>query len=130
MSHRWAFSLVELVIALSILAIGLVGAMRVFPVGLRASQRAELISRASLVAGRTMESLKLEALDPNAWQTLGQAPFPPEEPFEIQATVAESSVEGLTDPTRLKRLIVTVSWTQDGKPRTLELVSYVHRPPA
>ncbi|MBI3331269.1 MAG: type II secretion system protein, partial [Candidatus Omnitrophica bacterium] len=57
---RSAFSLVELLISMAILSVGLVGAMRVFPMGLRASVRAELHSRAALAAQRTIESLKLE----------------------------------------------------------------------
>ena len=53
------FSLIELVIAMGILSVGLVGAMRVFPIGLRASQRSELSSRAAIAAQRTLESVKL-----------------------------------------------------------------------
>ena len=123
-----AFSLIEVVISLAVLSIGVFGAMRVFPVGLRASQRSELISRASLLAERTMESLKLQALQPAAWETLGDTQWPPEGPFEIRAIVDPPAVEGLADPSRLKRLVVAVSWTQEGKARLLELVSYVHRP--
>ena len=54
-SEDGAFSLVELVIAMAILGVGIVGAMRVFPIGLRASRRAEVRSRAVIVAQRTLE---------------------------------------------------------------------------
>ena len=127
-SSGGAFSLIEVIISLAILSVGVFGAMRVFPVGLRASQRSELISRASLVGERTMETLKLQALEPNAWQTLGETSFPSDGPFEIRAMVADASVGGLADPARLKRVFVTVSWAQEGKSRILELVSYVRRP--
>ncbi len=123
-----SFSLIEVVIALAILSVGVLGAMRVFPVGLRASQRSELISRAGLMAERTMESLKLEASHGTSWQTLGNAAWPSDGPFEIRATVDQPSVDDLADASRLKRLVVTVSWIQEGKTRVLELVSYVRRP--
>ena len=124
------FSLVEVIMSLAILSIGIVGAMRVFPMGLRASQRSELVSRASLIGERTMESLKLQALQSDAWQTLGETPFPSEGPFEVRSVVDQPAIEGLIDASRLKRLMVTVSWTQEGKARALELVSYVRRPPS
>ena len=127
-TNRIGFSLIEVVIALAILSVGVFGAMRVFPVGLRASQRSELISRASLTAARTWESPKLQALAPDAWETLGDVSWPSEGPFEIRAMVDQPSVDGLADPARLKRIVVTVSWTQEGRPRMLELVNYVRRP--
>ena len=136
MTLRAGFSLIEVVISLAILGIGVFGAMRVFPVGLRASQRAELISRASLTAQRTMESLKMVS-----WEDLTTQPTVDEDPLHITVAVDEPAIEGLVDASRLKRVLVTVSWAQarpgsgadgragDGKTRTLELVSYVRRPP-
>ena len=53
------FSLIELIISLAILSVGLLGAMRVFPAGLRSSQRSEMSSKAAMTAQRTMEFLKL-----------------------------------------------------------------------
>lgn len=116
------FSLIELIIAMAILSIGLVGAIRIFPVGLRASQRAELVSRATLAAGRTIESWKLKA-----WDELAEGESTSREgAFDITVSVDQPDVEGLVDPSRLKRLLVTVGWTQDGRARSMTCATYVH----
>lgn len=119
-----AFSLIEVVLALAILSIGIVGAIRVFPVGLRASQRAEFSSQATLAAERTLESLKLKP-----WEELvvGESTSQ-EEPFDILVSVDQPVLEGLVDPTRVRRLAVTVNWTQEGRSRSLTLATYVSQP--
>ena len=121
---RLGFSLIELVLSLAILSIGLVGAIRVFPVGLRASHRAELSSLATLAAERTLESLKL-----NAWEELvvGESTSR-DDPFDIVVSVGQPVLSGLVDPTRVKRLIVTVGWVQEGRSRSLSMATYAHRP--
>ncbi len=111
-------------IALGILAVGILGAVRVFPVGLRASQQAERISRATLLAQRTIESLKLKSWDElAAGQTVEQ-----DEIFASTVTIDQPNVEGLVDPAALKRISVTMAWTQQGHPKTLSLMTYVRRP--
>jgi len=119
-----AFSLVEVVISIAILSVGLIGAIRVFPVGLRASQRAELLSRATLAAERTVESLKLRSWDE---LPLGESTSR-EEPFDLAVSIDQPTPEGVVDSSRLKRISVTVSWTQEGRPRSLSVVTYVRRP--
>ncbi|HLD78326.1 MAG TPA: hypothetical protein VJB16_04835, partial [archaeon] len=51
--------MIELIISMAILSVGLFAGIRVFPVGLGASKRAELRRRAAFAAQRTIESLKL-----------------------------------------------------------------------
>ncbi len=121
---RTAFSLVEVIIAVAILFIGLFGVIRVFPVGLRASQRSELVSRATLLAQRTLEPLKLKT-----WSELAEGETTDAaDPFTITPSVDQPLVEGLADPSRLKRVVVTVGWTQEGRARSLTMVTYVRRP--
>lgn len=116
--------MIELVLSLAILSIGIVGAIRVFPVGLRASQRAEFSSQATLAAERTLESLKLKP-----WEELAIGESASQEDlFEIVVSVDQPVLEGLVDPTRVKRLAVTVNWTQEGRSRSLTLATYVHQP--
>ena len=124
LSTVYGFSLVEVVISIAILSVGLLGAVRVFPVGLRASQRAERVSRATLAAGRTIEALKLRG-----WDELTEGESAVEEKeFAITTVIDQPAVEGLIDPTSLKRVSVTVGWKQEGRQRSLTLVTYVHKP--
>jgi len=118
-----AFSLVEIIVSIAVLSVGLVGAIQVFPVGLRASQRAELVSRATIAAQRTIESLKLVS-----WEELkaGESTSH-EDPFDVTVVIDQPEVEGVVDPTRLKRVTATVSWTQEGRVRSLTVATYLHR---
>ena len=129
-----SFSLIELVIYMAIISIGIVGAMRVFPVGLRASQRAERRSRATIVAQRTLECLKLESWDALVegesltCQELPAGQGPAErELFTVTPHIRQPVIEHLVDPTRLKAIEVIVEWTQDNRPRQLSVVTYVRR---
>ena len=119
------FSLVELVIAMAILGVGLVGSMRVFPVGLRASQRAEMNSRAAIAAQRVIESLKLKP-----WGELGEAQATTEtvDGFEVTTAFTHPVLAvPLVDPDRLTSVEVTVRWVQDTRPHELTFVTYLRR---
>ena len=119
-----AFSLIELVIAMGILSVGLVGAMRVFPIGLRASQRSELNSRAAIAAQRTLESVKL-----TAWSELAEGETAAQDgDLQLTTRVGRPDLaEPLVDPDRLKRIEVSVRSTQTPRSRTLTFVTYLRR---
>ena len=120
-----AFSLVEIVIAIAVLSVGLVGALRVFPVGLRASQRSEVSSRSAIIAQRTLESLKLKP-----WTALTDGETAADvEGLHVTTRIRSVTIPPLTDPARVKALEVAVQSIQDGRPRTLTFITYVRRPP-
>ena len=114
------FSLIELVISMAILSVGLVGAMRVFPLGLRASQRAESSSRAAIVAQRTIESLKLKSWDDLTGETTVE-----EDGFTVITRISQPTISHLVDPTRLKAIEVIVRSTLDGRSRELAFTTYL-----
>jgi prepilin-type N-terminal cleavage/methylation domain-containing protein len=120
---RQAFSLIELVIAIGILAVGLVGSLRVFPVGLRASRRSEVNSRSAMAAQRVIESLKLRS-----WETLTDGEtVVQEDEFKVTTQVASSGVARLVDPSRLKRVDVIIEWEQEGSVRRMAVSTYARR---
>lgn len=114
------FSLVELMISMGILLVGVIGAMRVFPVGLRASHRAEQHSRAAMTAQRTIESLKL-----TPWDELAEAETASQDDgFDVTTRIARPDLEHGAGE-RLKTVEVDVRMVQDGRPRTLTFQTYV-----
>ena len=126
MTKERGFSLLEVAIAVSILAVGLVGAMRVFPVGLRASYRSEQSSRAAFLVQQTLEQAKLIS-----WEALESGETAHQDgPFSVTLAIDQPALEGLVDASRLKRLSVHVGWNQDGRERSVSAVTYVVRPPS
>ena len=108
---------------MGILSVGLVGAMRVFPMGLRASQRSELSSRAAIAAQRTLESIKL-----TPWTELTEGQTTAQEgDLRLTITIGRAELpEPLADPERLKRVEVTVRSTQ-AVSRPMTFVTYLRR---
>ena len=123
MIRRWAFSLIELMISMAILSVGLIGAMRVFPMGLRASQRAELNSRAAIVAQRTIEMLKLKSWDDLALKETTEQ----DDGFSVTTRISQPVIDPLADAGRLKAIEVRVEMVQDGRSRQLVFLTYVRR---
>ena len=121
---RRGFSLVEVVVSLAILSVGLLVAMRVFPVGLRASQRSERSSRAVMAAQRTIESLKLKP-----WSELAEGTTSTiDGPYTITVRLAVSAAAELSDPSKLKAVEVIVAWEEDGRPRQATFVTHLVQP--
>jgi len=122
-------------VSLAILSVGLVGAVRVFPVGLRASQRSERSSRAAIAAQRTIECLKLtpwdelvEGAEAGPCDALRDEEGPSEEAdYTVTTRITEPEVEALVDPTRLKMIEVSVEWLQDARSRRQSFVTYLRR---
>jgi hypothetical protein len=111
------------VIALAILSVGLVGAMRVFPVGLRASQRSELHSRAAFAAQRVIESLKLKP-----WEELTEEETTAQEDgFDVVTSITAPELDPLVNPDRVKAVEVTVRINQAGRSRDLRFITYLRR---
>ncbi len=109
---------------MGILSVGLVGAMRVFPIGLRASQRSELSSRAAIAAQRTIELVKL-----TPWSELAEGDTVAQEgDLQLTTRVGRPDLaEPLADPDRLKQIDITVRSIQTPRVRPLTFVTYLRR---
>ena len=111
------FSLVELMIAITLIGIGILSLAALFPVSMRKVSRGDLESRATFQAEAKIEELKREP-----WATLVNAASADtvETVFVRNWTVQEDApVLGM------KTVSVTVSWADGRGPRSILLSSYL-----
>lgn len=115
------FSLIEVILALAILVIGLVAIVLLFPVGLRASRQASVLSEETLIAQSRLEEIKtfgyekIEALE----GTQGN--------FKWAISLEEVAPEGIVNPSGLRKASVTVAWKQGGQEKKDSFVTMVSR---
>ncbi|MCX5692896.1 MAG: prepilin-type N-terminal cleavage/methylation domain-containing protein [Candidatus Omnitrophica bacterium] len=123
--NKKGFSLLELIIAIAVLAVGLVGVLQIFPIGLRASQRAGMMTKASFLAQNKIEDVKLAGFD-------AIAELPPKIPlsgmdgdFEWAIKIDNVSLEGVESQDDMRKVVVTVSWPERNTARSKDFITYV-----
>jgi prepilin-type N-terminal cleavage/methylation domain-containing protein len=123
--NKKGFSLLELIIAIAVLAVGLVGVLQIFPIGLRASQVAGMMTKASFLAQNKIEDVKLAGFD-------AIAELPPKIPlsgkdgdFEWAIKIDDISLEGVESSSSIKKVIVAISWPERNTVRSREFITYV-----
>lgn len=121
------FSLLEIVIALVLLTVGLVGVLYLFPVGLRASGRAGLMSKAAFFAQRKLEDIKREGYDFHSTPGLRSGVFS-DDKFSWEEKVENPLVEGEPPEVALRKIILTVQWVEEGAKRSEDFVTYIVQP--
>jgi len=110
------FTLLEVVIALTIFAIGLVGLLSLFPVAFQSSKRASDLTEATVHAQRIMEEQK--GMDYSS--ITDQSGVVIDSRFKYDLDVTESGL-----PTGLKKIELTIKWTERGKDFSEDFVTYV-----
>ena len=110
---------------MAIMAIGIIGVVRLLPVGLRASKSAEMVSKAAFLAQEKMEELKLagfaELSAPNPTVALEGE----KGDYTWTAEICEVSLEGVISSEEIRSLNLTVSWQEKGKPRSQSFITYI-----
>lgn len=121
------FSLLELIIAIGVLAIGLVGVLQIFPVGLRASYRSGMITKAAFLAKNKIEETRMVGFD-------ALTELPPRMPlsgtkgdFEWEIFIDEIELEGLESSDDIRKLTVIVNWIERNRKRSKDFITYVTR---
>lgn len=139
--NRSGFTLIEITIALLILAVGLVGILTLFPVGFDASGRAAHITEATFLAQGLIEDLKREGYDgatvvaaivPKATPVpVVSGDFEPDYPnYEYDILTFDDADTGVTG---LREVIVRVYWPavpgasqgDRATQRSVELITYI-----
>ena len=111
------FTLLEIVIALTIFAIGLVGLLSLFPIAFHSSKRASDLTEATIYAQEKIEELKRDGYDNlPADGTTGN--FDSRFSWQIDRTNLS---------TGLDEIKLTVSWKEGGKSFSEEFVTYIAR---
>ena len=119
------FSLLELIIAIAVLAVGLVGVLQIFPIGLRASQRAGMITKASFLAQNKIEDVKLAGFD-------AITELPPKIPlsgkdgdFEWNIKIDDVNLEGVENSSEMRKVTVILTWPERNTTRSKDFITYV-----
>ena len=125
MEKNRGFSLLELIIAIAVLAVGLVGVLQIFPIGLRASQRAGMMTKAAFLAQNKIEDVKLAGID-------AITELPPKIPlsgregdFEWAIKIDEIVPEGVEASEDMRKITVTLTWPERNTTRSKDFVTYV-----
>ena len=123
--HKKGFSLLELIIAIAVLAIGLVGVLQIFPVGLRASYRSGMITKATFLAQNKIEEVKMAGFE-------AITELPPKMPlsgtqgdFDWEIFIDEAELDGLESNDDIRKLTVIVSWVERQRTRSKDFITYI-----
>jgi prepilin-type N-terminal cleavage/methylation domain-containing protein len=127
MERQKGFSLLELIIAIGVLAVGLVGILQIFPVGLRASYRSGMVTKATFLAQNKIEEVKIAGFEAITELPPKMALSGTEGDFDWAIFIDEAYLEGLDSSDDLRKVTVAVSWIERNRPRSKDFVTYITR---
>ena len=118
-------TLIEIIMAMAIMVVGIIGVVRLLPVGLKTSQSAEMLSKAAFLAQEKIEEFKLSGLDA---LIAGSVSLSGEQgQYSWQASLEEAELEGVVNPEGARRLNLEISWLEKEKLRSQEFVTFLGR---
>ena len=125
--NKRGFSLLELIIAIAVLAVGLVGVLQIFPIGLMASQRAGIMTKAAFLAQNKIEDIKLAGFD-------AITELPPKIPlsgkdgdFEWNIKIDDVNLEGIENSSEMRKVTVILTWPERNTTRSKDFITYVSK---
>ncbi|MHB0998425.1 MAG: type IV pilus modification PilV family protein [Armatimonadota bacterium] len=111
------FSLLEVIIALAVLAIGIACVLRVYSSSIVAVRDSESYSTASMLANRVALALDKET-ELNAGEQSGDFDDSPN--YRWKANIGSADDNGLV------KILITIFWGDDGKSQSFNMVTYLH----
>ncbi|MBU1852994.1 MAG: prepilin-type N-terminal cleavage/methylation domain-containing protein [Candidatus Omnitrophica bacterium] len=125
MSKRNGFSLLELIIAIGVLSIGLVGVLQIFPIGLRASYRSGMLTKATFLAQNKMEELNMADFEAIS-ELPSKIPLSGTEGnFDWEIFIDEVILDGLQDSDNIKKVTINIKWLERNRTRSKDFVTYI-----
>ena len=113
--------------AMAIMAVGIIGVVRLLPVGLRASKSSEMMSKAAFLAQKQLEQLKLAGFEALISEEPSVALEGEAGDYIWQAEICEVSLAGLTSSEDIRQLNLMVSWQQTGRAQSETFATYIGR---
>ena len=130
---RPAFTFLELLVALSLFSVGMLSLLKIFSVNRRYLAQSAAYTSAVFLAQEELEGVHAVSY---AWLTVMPTYYEPQETvpgaayvgFLRKTAVTYITSAGATSATDtgLKKIEVTVSWTENGVSRSLILATYAH----
>jgi type IV pilus assembly protein PilV len=131
---KQGFTILELLIATSVLTVGLIVVLSIFPVNRRYIAQSSATTQASFLAQEQIEyvrSLDYASLTTGTFEathTLGSSSTDPLNQFSRQTTVSliDGSYGSSASDVGLKKVVTTVTWTENNGARQYQLATFVH----
>jgi prepilin-type N-terminal cleavage/methylation domain-containing protein len=120
-NHQKGFSLLEIVIALAIVTIGIVGVMVIFPAGLRAQQRAADFTTAATLGSQALQYITARGYGALPPRPANPGPFNFPEP-NLNWSWRESYIY---NPNPLVQVAVSIYWIDEGVNRERRFVTFM-----
>ena len=136
MKHRLqaGFTLLEVLIALSLFSVGMLSVLEIFPVNRRFLTQSAQSTQAAFLAEELMErdlTLPYSSLTPGTFQAATQVSTTAGDPRSLYTrssvvTLLDSNWQATATDVGLKRLDITVTWNEHGVSRTYVLSTIVY----
>jgi len=123
---RGGFTMAEILVALTILTIGLVSILSLFPVGLKASKRAGDLNEVALCAQEIFEGLRLcvyDDVDPGR-TNIEDIPGVNTNVYARYLRNSGYVVSSVTGYTNLKEIDLTIRWVDAGRTNEEKFITY------
>jgi len=128
-NNKKGFSLLEIIFALAILVIGIVGVLALFPVGLKASKRSGDFTMATVLAQRQMETMKrARDIYTNNWAPTGNPQlwgYPNSKEFVGNPGYSWKAIVSELGITNLRQVTLSIYWLDGGSQRSEDFVTYL-----
>lgn len=118
MKPHKAFTLLEIIISLAILAIGMVGILAVFPVGFYASGRAANTMQAATLGTQVLEALKLIDYNDTLLSAGDHTESLPAVDWQDTRFTYSYNINDINPSINLKQVTVTISWNDKNGPKS------------
>lgn len=127
-AHERGATLIELMVALVVVAVGVMAVAQLFPAGARTQTRERMTSTANFFAQEKLEQLSVKSWG-DADLTVGRHPAgTATESLEDGAYARWYEVTAMASPLdNLRKVTVTVRWNWTGSTRTVTATTYLRR---